>query len=212
MTDYQRSERERREANLFRNRITIYKSFQRIADDIGRLLCTTDTSPIFLFTDLRQEYPRALLSLPCLREKIEKQELICTRISSKLPRNGSNPLFPVNYMDRQIRKNSANHVRETVQYSRNTNNCLEHLALFQLEHNYQKTFRVKEETKQDNRLHAEVAGIPSSTIAMELATLYSLRRFVTRIKLTFSQALVWFRMVGTIDRWDGGYAPHYVWM
>ena len=42
-------------------------------------------------------------------------------VSGKAARTKNNRLFAVNYLDREIRKDNASHVRETVQFSRNGN-------------------------------------------------------------------------------------------
>ncbi|MFP4564035.1 MAG: hypothetical protein ACLFRY_12085 [Spirochaetia bacterium] len=42
-----------------------------------------------------------------------------------------NPLFPVNYLDRQIRKDNSNHLRKTVQFSRDVDSRMERMAVYQ---------------------------------------------------------------------------------
>jgi len=85
------------------------------------------------------------------------------------------------------------------------------MAVYQLYHNYLKPYRV--EGKEGRALrHGEVAGIARERIEGELASLFRLRRFYSHVKLSFSQLLVWARMVGNRDRLSGGYWPQYVWM
>ncbi|MCX7788486.1 MAG: hypothetical protein N2442_12415 [Spirochaetes bacterium] len=55
---------------------------------------------------------------------------------SRRARTRSNPLFAVNYLDREVRKDAANHVRETTRGSRNVKDLMNRLALNQVVHNY----------------------------------------------------------------------------
>ena len=48
------------------------------------------------------------------RKRREQQRIRLQQVSSKRVRNRMNPLFSVNYLDRQLRKDMAEHVRETV--------------------------------------------------------------------------------------------------
>jgi transposase-like protein len=207
----QRTRRAQIERSLMHNRRSVYRSFSNLAEELHRLLTTTERSETVLHSDEKGEYPRVLKHHPELQEMLESGRLTHKRTSSLLPRTGSNPLFPVNYMDRQLRKDNANHVRETVEYSRNTNNCMAQMAIYQLQHNCRKPYRVGLPGLEELR-HAEVAGVSRERIEEELASVFELRRFVSRVELSYSQVLVWFRMVGMPDRWDGGYFPHYVWM
>jgi hypothetical protein len=211
MTEHQKREREKREQQLLHPRTTIYRSFTRIAGDLEELITGGLNERTVLYSDRRQEYKWVLRASPVLKEWLTSGHLKHVRISSRKRRTRENPLFAVNYLDRQIRKDCAPHVRETVEYSRNVNNCLAHMAVYQLQHNYRKPFRIDVPILEELR-HAEVAGIARSRIDDELRSVFELRRFVTRVRLTYSQMVVWFRMATTSDRWDGGYFPHYVWM
>jgi hypothetical protein len=65
------------------------------------------------------------------------------RTSSRVVRNCENPLFPVNYLDREFRKDQACHVRETVQWSKTVNNTMERMMVYLAYHNLFKPFRIK---------------------------------------------------------------------
>jgi transposase-like protein len=220
MSDYQRSRREQIETTLIYPRVTIEQSFAHIAADVLALLEQSDRPLTFLHSDEKQEYVRVLENknvvperpeLENLAEKLADESLVHVRTSSQRRRNGANPLFPVNYMDRQIRKDNANHVRETVQFSRQVNNCLERLACYQLQHNYFKPYRIAIGGLSLFR-HSDIAGINCAAVKRELSSLFELRRFVSRVKLSYSQFIVWFRAVGNLGGNDGGYSPKYVWM
>jgi len=68
-----------------------------------------------------------------------------------------NPLFPVNYLDRQLRKDLAEHVRETVRFARRLEHSLERAMVHLIHHNYFKVFRSR--SKDQTMTHAQKAGI-----------------------------------------------------
>ncbi|MFP4178965.1 MAG: hypothetical protein ACLFSA_02825 [Spirochaetaceae bacterium] len=168
-------------------------------------------SCLILDTDEKLEYRRVIEGSDVLSWLAERGQFSHRRTNSRLQRTVRNPLFPVNYLDRQIRKDNANHVRETVQFSRDVDSCMERIAVYQLFHNFLKPFRVDDLQKRQLR-HAEVAGIPKERIEMELFDVFRLRKFYSHVKLSFSQLLIWARMIGNRDRLSGGYRPRYVWM
>ena len=158
MTEEQKLERERREAEMVHDRIPIPTSFARLVETMEELLLARVKGATVLYTDEKREY-----------------------------------------------------VRETVQFSRSVPNCLERMAVYQMQHNYRKPYRV---ARKEGRkyLHAEVPGIDRELIEEKLRDIYEQRKFFTHLELTWSQILLWFRMVGNVDRLTGGYMPAYIWM
>lgn len=211
MTDEQLLERQRREAVMVHDRISIPTSFARLVETMEELLLSRVKGPTVLYTDEKKEYVPVLLRSVLLREIMRRGLFAHERISSELPRTTTNKLFAVNYMDRQLRKDNANHVRETVQFSRSVCNALERTAVYQMQHNYRKPYRVDHKEKRE-WLHGEVAGIDRALIEGKLRDIYEMRKFFTRLELTWSQILVWFRMIGNVDCFTGGYMPVYIWM
>ena len=69
-----------------------------------------------------------------------------------------NPLFPVNYMDREFRKDMASHARETIQFSRNVNEGMLRMSLYMFDHNFFKSYRMAHKEKRHLR-HAEVTRL-----------------------------------------------------
>ena len=49
-------------------------------------------------------------------------------------RSRDNPLFAVNYMDREVRKDVANHVRQTTRGARNVKDPMNRLAIYRVMH------------------------------------------------------------------------------
>jgi len=211
MTDRQKAERERREEQYVREPNGIIASFTRIVDEIEQLLHgRAEESKFVLKSDEKPEYLPPIKGSEVLQELASRELFEHQRTNSEEPRTKQNPLFPVNYLDKQIRKDNANHVRETVQFSRDVNNCLERLSVYQLFHNYIKPYRIEGDEKLLR--HGQVAGIPRRLIDRELEGIFRLRKFYSHVKLSFSQLLLWARMVGNVDRHSGGYWPKYVWM
>ena len=211
MTERQKRERARREQSYVRTRVSIGESFSRIVTAVEDLFGRSTSCQMQLYTDCKSEYLEPIQSSPVL-SKLTAAGLFCHRqISSRLPRTVHNPLFPVNYLDRELRLRSADQVRETLQFSRSVNTCLERLAVCQLQHNFIKPYRVDDREGKWLR-HAEVAGIARQRIERWLGWLFDWRAFYSLVNLSSSEELAWRRAVGNVDRFDGGYRPAYVMM
>jgi len=207
MTDAQKRKNILLQSRFISGRISIYSSFLRVLDRIDSLSCPDSSSPVELFTDEHIQYSRAIdRARPFLR-----RPLVHHTVPSTLPRTVTNQLFSVNYLDREIRKDCAEHVRETVKFARNVCNSLERLAIYRLYHNYMKPFRIGERDFIYVS-HGMKAGMDAKQIARCLMGLYSRRRFLSRAKgLPFSEALVWLRGVATPLKASSEYLPSYAW-
>jgi len=208
MSDYQRRHNEKLREQFTLGRVTVYHSFT----DLVRLaLITVERSPCGrcaqLFTDEHRTYRQVLKNL----SPSESSRLTHRRCSSTLPRTVSNQLFAVNYLDRQIRKDMAEHTRETVQFARNVVNQMERLAIYRAYHNYFKPYRIGA-GEEALATHAEKAGIPGRMIRGELKSFFTRRRFLSRVKaLMIGERQVWLRMVKTPLRQYAEDLPAYVW-
>jgi hypothetical protein len=110
-------------------------------------------------------------------------------VSSRAARSRSNPLFPVNYLDRELRKDLHEHGRESVCFGRNVNRQMERLTLYLFYHNYLKSHR----TRWGPWTNAVVAGYEAAQIADELNGLWRERAFFSLTSLTSSMADTWLR-------------------
>ncbi len=212
MSERQKHQRAVREREYLREPISISASFVRIIDEVEQLIGQMKTGrTLILDSDERKEYVRIINRSTVLQTLKARGSFLHRRTNSKVPRTPANRLFAVNYLDRQIRKDNANHVRETVQFSRDVNNCMERMAVYQMYHNFFKPYRV--EGRQGRALrHGQVAGIDRRRIDRNLKEIFHLRLFFSHVRLSFSQLLLWARMIGNRDRHSGGYWPQYVWM
>ena len=110
------------------------------------------------------------------------------QISSHRPRTLSNPLFSVNYIDREIRKDLAEHRRETVCIARSAAASLSRLWLYLAHHNYCKPYRI---LPRSPLTHAEVAGVDRSLLVRHRRKWLTQRAFLSRTALTMEMLRVW---------------------
>ena len=201
MTESQKLKRYELEKEYLASPKGIETAFLYILYEIEEL--NKENRHIYLYTDEKKEYVRALQ-----RHIYGYHGLTHIQISSKKARNYQNKLFPCNYLDRQIRKDVVNHVRETVCFSRNVNNSMERLIIYMMYHNYMKIFREKLRGKSDIT-HAEKAGIERSKIDKSLCDIFTKRRFLSLEKISGSYEELWNRMLITPLKKSYEYLPAY---
>jgi len=195
MTDAQKEKRAELEEIFMAPSNDVYTSFKRLCETISHLKKETEGQKTLLFSDEKREYKKVIKNLKrdavpgdCILD-IEHQT-----ISSRLARTLQNRLFAVNYFDREIRKDQANHVRETVEWSRNTNGAVERMYVYGSFHNFIKKYRIK---PGEDRCHAEVAGFPKDKIDQFLRKIFTRRLFLGNAKLTLSEKMIWKRSYKT---------------
>ncbi len=183
----------------------IEKGFSRIATEALRLLSDSSRESLVLWTDEKLEYIRALEGRPVFASLEAAGRFRHRRVSSRAARTRANPLYPVNYFDRELRKDLHEHVRETVCFGRNVNQQNERLVLYLFGHNYQKPFRIAGEL----RSHAEVAGYDADAIGAELELIWTRRAFLSLTDLTEDQREGWLRLRRTPLKEGKQYLPKY---
>jgi hypothetical protein len=119
-----------------------------------------------------------------------------------------NPLFSVNYYDRELRKDLAAFRRESTCFTRNAANGLSRVMCHMAYHNYQKPYRVKPTWNEDS-VHAEVAGISQEQIDAGLSTLYTDRPFMGRHNLSGEAKRIYLKQVATPLKEKPDYLPAY---
>ena len=150
--------------------------------------------PIEFRTDEKQEYGWALGKLEPYGSWREAGLLVHSTTPSKQSRTCENPLFPVNYLDRQLRKDLAEHVRESVRFARRIEHSLERAVIHLAHHNFQKKFRTK--GRDEFLTHAEVAGLGRERILELRSRAFIDRAFGWRSNLEQWQLSIWNREVG----------------
>ncbi len=186
MTDYQKRKRTR----LERHETVageINASFERICRTIHDL--SRSRNRIVLHTDEKKEYHAVLMLNTHIDGKVKH-----LTTSSKNARTFRNPLWPVNYYDREVRKDQASQVRETTRWAQEANHCMERMYVYAGYHNFFKPFRIKH---RDTRTHAQVAGFDIRRLKSTLKTFFTKRFFFSKISLNVSEWFVWLRAYRT---------------
>jgi transposase-like protein len=181
----------------------IQKSFARVAGESLRVLSDGARPDLVLWTDEHQAYPRAIAASACLAALCGQGRISHRTVSSRAARTRANPLFPVNYLDRQIRKDLHEHSRETVCFGRNVNRQMERMALYLWWHNYRMPHRARD----DPRSHAEVAGYDPAAIVGGLKAIWASRAWLSLTALMESMRDTWLRARQTPLRAGADYLP-----
>jgi hypothetical protein len=158
-----------------------------------------------LITDDHKTYPRSLDLVDPLRTFYSH-----ISISSKLYRNYQNLLFVVNYLDRQIRKDSANHVRETIQFAQCPQAMMAKLTIYQVYHNCISPWRVKGWRGGDKRSRAQMMGMSSERIEALLRSVWGKRPFRGKSELWEEEQKTWDMKWENPGRPIGRYKPKYI--
>lgn len=169
----------------------IDRSFGECFASIKHLWNHQSTKCKELRTDQKLEYQRELNENRDWANELECGQYKHIRISSRAERNTSNPLMAVNYFDREIRKDQANHVRQTLQWSKKVSNSMDRMMIYGNYHNFRKQYRIKE---GDDRLHAEVAGIPRNKIEAHKKRFFTHRYFISKLIPDYSSFKTWHRV------------------
>jgi len=199
MTESQKKRREILEKRWKAPAGDISRSFIRLIRQIGRYGDKNHLPPVWIYTDEKREYRQVLRSIGWSRH---------VTIPSSLPRTRHNELFSVNYYDREFRKDQGNHVRQTVEFSRDVNNMMDRLWMYSAYHNYVKPFRVGVKGMQ-RKTHAEQAGIPPSVVSALWKYFFTQRFFVSHLDLSESEWYAWYRCYATPLKFHGPWYPRY---
>jgi hypothetical protein len=192
MTPLQKRMREALEGLYRPSPKALIESFSELLGHVHRRLEHCRKQPLMFNTDKKLEYRRAIAACEELAEAVAGGRFVHARTDSRVARDARNPLFPVNYIDRELRKDLAEHVRETVRFARNVNHCMERLCIYLLDHNTRKRFRVNDPVRL-HRTHALEAGAEEQVIAQATARLTTRRRFLSFEQLEPAGLRVWRR-------------------
>ncbi len=209
MTDGQKRRRDELEQRCRADPRGVEKSFARIVEQAVRLHAESARARLTLYTDKKTDYMRACAASAAVVGWRQAGRFIHRRISSRAARTVDNPLFAVNYIDRQLRKDLHEHTRETVCFARNENLQMERLAIYTAEHNAAKPFRINQPVG-DTATHASVAGVEAQALADIRRRLYRNRKFFTRTSLPEWAERIWRRRYSTPLREAPEYRPGYL--
>jgi transposase-like protein len=202
MTNAQKDKRAKLDRAFSFEKRALERSFQELLDALAETWKPRPGTKYVLITDEKQEYARALA------RHFMEAFITHTTVSSKAARTSTNPLFSSNYTDRELRKDQANHRRETLCFSRNVGNMMNRLIVYMVWHNYKKPYRISKKGK--NRLtHGEMAGIAKEAIAYERALLFRERAFLHRADIPTLEMRLWMRAFRTPLKKKADYLPKY---
>jgi len=208
MTAHQKKVRARLELLYLPPAKAVEKSFARLLELIPGIWDSSKLPRLTLWTDEHRAYPRSLLRVPQLMQARELGRFSHETCPSTAPRTASNPLFSVNYYDRELRKDMAAFRRESTCFTRNTANGLARFMSHLLYHNYQKLFRVAPGRKT-TEVHAEMAGIDPLKIDAVMAGLFTERQFLSRQVLSDEGRKIWLKSAVTPLKKGPSYLPKY---
>ena len=191
-----------------------YQVEQRFCEVIDKVVYLQQRSlqkkHLVVYTDEKIEYKRALDRVvfggvdPSRGYRITHHTT-----SSKQRRDSRNPLFPVNYMDREFRKDLAEHVRETTRFGRNTSNAVGRMELYQFHHNHFKSWRINVRDRVYDT-HAEAAGLERVVVEKLQKGWLKVRQFCSHLELDMHLEKVWFKGYTTPGKWRMDHVPAYV--
>jgi len=155
-----------------------------LADTAAMIARGCEREPRTLCSDYHHAYPPALRAVPETARALAQGRLFHHRTSSRAVRTRTNPLFPVNYTDRQIRNCLGEHVRETLKHGREVNAQMERMAIFMVAHNFLTPHRITDGVNltRTNPTRADVAGIPREAYRKALSRLFTHRSLRGHLK------------------------------
>lgn len=211
MTEQQKKKRDLIEAKYRPKPRALRKSCWRLFDQINEHWCRESKETLTLSTDEHKVYPIALAEVQGLEEDRRQKTFIHQQYSSEAERTVHNPLFPVNYYDRELRKDMATFRRETTCFSRNISSGMLRFANHQVWHNYAKCHRIVSTAKKPP-VHAVKAGIEASKIEAAFEDLFTKRPFMTHTWLSNEAATIWYKEYQTPLKERREYVPKYATM
>ena len=206
MTDEQKHRREELERRFRADPKGIERSFRSLYLLVSHLICEGRRESVSCYTDEHSAYERAWRRTFALKGLRIQRRVKCERINSREVRNRANPLFAVNYLDRQLRKDMAEHVRETVCFGRNVSRAIDRIAIYVVYHNLYKMYR---EAKGDKRTHAEVAGMSGEEVRSLKYGMFSRRAFASHVSLEGVYRRMWLKGYQTPLKERAEYIPKY---
>jgi len=192
MTDAQRAKRRQLEARFRPPSGSLRRSFTQLVSAIGPIWQQNQLPALSIRTDEHRIYPIAIKEVSTKLAAVGNGVILHEQYSSRLERTVANPLFPVNYYDRELRKDLAAFRRETTCMTKNVSAGLLRMANHLMWHNYCKPFRVKS-WKTREKVHAQWAGMDGELIERNLETLTEVRSMMSHQQLSIEQARIWMK-------------------
>ena len=212
MSERQKQRREQLEEHFLAPSNALVEGFRTLVDSTLRVRSHlnrgSDEEPIGtlrLLSDEKSEYKWALSRDPHYRRMVASGVITHECTLSTEARTAENPLFVVNYFDRQLRKDLKECVRHTVCFGRNVNNVMQRMLLYRLYHNHYKAYRHRRQTER----HESRVGLDEGWIERQLARLYEWRPFLSRTPPLETDRQAWLRQIVTPLGKEHEYLPKF---
>ena len=157
------------------------RRFAELIVEAARLWARSAPALRLLITDYDTSYPAAVAA-------VGLTDIRHWRVSSKRPRTRGNPLFAVNYIDREMRKDLAEHRRETPCFARSAARSLLRAWLYAAYHNYCKLYRIGVGC---THTHAQHAGVVQHSPQPTRARWLTRRAFLSHCALSPAMLRAW---------------------
>lgn len=211
MTDVQKRLRIDLERRYRADPQALSRSFTEILDVATTLIAAAPGSlPRRLRSDQHETYRRAVAHHGAFSLLLQQGKTSHVTVSSTMPRTASNPLFAVNYLDRELRKDMAEHVRESTRFSRSVHGTMDRLHCYLFMHNLRKPFRINCRVYLRGITHATQAGVPEGLRRRVVAEIYRRRAFRSRTPLIAPLLPQWLRMEVTPLERGRPHLPNYL--
>jgi hypothetical protein len=205
MTEEQKEKRARLEAIAKADPKSIRTSFINLSTDLLHRLTAKGITRKTLFTDEHRAYPMAFRRVKDFSKLFDLKQ-----IPSTAARTRGNPLFPVNYVDRQLRKDLSDHCRETVQFAHCPSALMARASVYRFYHNCVIPRRVWQHRKGNEETHAERAGMSRGKLGEVIKRYMGKRVFFHKIRLGLEEQKTWFLEWRNPGRILGRYVPKYI--
>jgi len=208
MTSSQKRKRDVYDTLFLQPKGILTRSFSELVGMIVPLWKPDQFPKLILKTDEHPLYPKAIARVSTIQKGKCVGSFTHETYSSKAPRTLTNPLFPVNYYDRELRKDIAAFRRESTCFTRNVANGLMRFSLYTVWHNYFKPHRIIS-TAQKPKSAAVIAGMDEMRIEKEKRHLYSQRAFISHQKLNEEETRIWLKQHPTPLKEKQDYCPRF---
>jgi transposase-like protein len=208
ITESQRERARALYASVAFERGSVVRSFRELLDSLAEERPPRLRAPLVLVTDEKREYQSALYAHPLFLFQDEGHRVAQITVNSRLPRTFINPLFASNYLDREIRKDQANHHRESTCFARNVSNSMGRFLCYVVQHNFRKKYLIKAPVS-DRRVHAEAAGIAKDLVTAGFDSMLKERAFLSRLQLPPTLERIWRKAYPTPGKEKPDYLPRY---
>ena len=211
MSAYQKHRREALERRYRADPEGVYRSFGELLELATAFIATaTGKSPVALRSDEHEAYRCAVAAHGAFAELCARGRAVHRTTPSSAPRTRNNPLFAVNYLDRELRKDLAEHVRSSTRFGRSVHGAFDRLVSYLYWHNFRKRYRINTPRTEPWYSHAVMAGISEKLCAQIGSWIFRQRAFGSRSALRGPLLWQWLRMHRTPLQRGPPYLPHFL--